>query len=113
MNPSALDNAFAALADPTRRAIVERLAQQPTRVTGVAEPFAMSLNAISKHVKVLERAGLLKRVRMGREHVLVLQPEPLREVATWTARYERFWNDRLDRLEQFLVAKTQTKKERP
>ena len=102
MNAFALDTAFAALADPTRRAIVERLAQQPARVTDVAEPFAMSLNAISKHVKTLERAGLVKRVRTGREHMLVLQPEPLREVTTWTSRFEEFWNDRLDRLEQYL-----------
>jgi DNA-binding transcriptional ArsR family regulator len=111
MNLSALDNAFAALADPTRRAIVQRLAENPSRVTDVAKPFAMSLNAVSKHVKVLERAGMLKRVRRGREHLLVLRPAPLREVAKWTARYERFWNDRLDQLEQFLEAPH--KKERP
>jgi len=110
MSPSALDNAFAALADPTRRAIVQRLARNPSRVTDVAEPFAMSLNAVSKHLKVLERAGLLKRTRRGREHVLVLRAEPLREVARWAARYEQFWNDRLDRLELFLKT---DKKERP
>jgi DNA-binding transcriptional ArsR family regulator len=111
MRPLALDHAFAALADPTRRAIVERLAQSPSRVTDVAQPFAISLNAVSKHVKVLERARLIKRVRMGREHVLVLTPAPLRDVAKWTARYERFWNERIDRLELFL--KTRKKKERP
>ncbi len=111
MNQSALDNAFAALADPTRRAIVQRLSKNPSRVTDVAKPFAMSLNAVSKHLKVLERAGLLKRTRSGREHVLVFQAAPLREVARWTARYERFWNDRLDRLELFL--KTQDGKEKP
>jgi DNA-binding transcriptional ArsR family regulator len=80
-------------------------------VTDVAKPFEMSLNAVSKHLKVLERAGMLKRVRKGREHLLELRAGPLREVATWTARYERFWNDRLDRLEQFL--ETPHKKERP
>jgi DNA-binding transcriptional ArsR family regulator len=104
MSPSALDNAFAALADPTRRAIVQRLAKNPSRVTDVAKPFAMSLNAVSKHLKVLERAGLLKRTRNGREHLLVLRAAPLREVARWTARYEQFWNERLDRLELFLKA---------
>ncbi len=111
MNLSALDNAFTALADPTRRAIVERLAEAPSRVTDIAKPFAMSLNAVSKHLKVLERAGMLKRVRKGREHQIALRPAPLREVAKWTARYERFWNDRLDRLE--LYFETQNKKERP
>jgi DNA-binding transcriptional ArsR family regulator len=111
MNLSGLDNAFAALSDPTRRAIVDRLAGGPSRVTDVAKPFEMSLNAVSKHLKVLERAGMLKRVRKGREHLLELRAGPLREVAKWTARYERFWNDRLDRLEQFL--ETPHKKERP
>jgi DNA-binding transcriptional ArsR family regulator len=108
---STLDSAFAALADPTRRTIVQQLAKKASRVTDIAEPFKMSLNAVSKHVKVLERAGFLKRVRMGREHVLVFQPAPLRDIANWTARYERFWNERLDRLELFL--KTHDTKERP
>ena len=111
MSLAALDNAFAALSDPTRRAIVDRLAGGPSRVTDLAKPFDMSLNAVSKHLKVLERAGMLKRVRKGREHLLELRPAPLREVAKWTARYEQFWNDRLDRLEQFL--ETPHQKERP
>ncbi len=111
MNLSELDNAFAALSDPTRRAIVERLAEAPSRVTDIAKPFAMSLNAVSKHLKILERAGMLKRVRKGREHLLELQAAPLREVAKWAGRYERFWNERLDRLEQFL--ETHHPKERP
>jgi len=111
MNLEALDNAFAALSDPTRRAIVDRLAEGPSRVTDLAKPFDMSLNAVSKHLKVLERAGMLKRVRKGREHLLELRPAPLREVAKWTARYEQFWSDRLDRLEQFL--ETPHQKERP
>ena len=111
MNLEALDNAFAALSDPTRRAIVDRLAEGPSRVTDLAKPFDMSLNAVSKHLKVLERAGMLKRVRKGREHLLELRPAPLREVAKWTARYEQFWNDRLDRLEQFF--ETPHQKEKP
>jgi len=98
----ALDQAFAALSDPTRRAIVSRLARRPARVTDVAGRFPMSLNAVSKHLKVLEGAGLIKRRRAGREHHLELRPAPLREIARWTLRYERFWNEKLDALEAFL-----------
>src|SRR3989454_7754263 len=78
MTPPVLDLAFAALSDPTRRAIVQRLAQGAARVTDLAQPFAMSLNAVSKHVKVLERAGLVRRTRAGREHHIALDPEPIR-----------------------------------
>src|SRR5882762_7389282 len=94
--PSRLDQAFAALSDPTRRAIVSRLARRPARVTDVAGRFPMSLNAVSKHLKVLEGAGLIKRRRAGREHHLELRPAPLHEIARWTLRYERFWNEKLD-----------------
>ncbi|HET7558248.1 MAG TPA: metalloregulator ArsR/SmtB family transcription factor [Rhodanobacteraceae bacterium] len=97
-----LDLAFAALADPTRRRIVARLTRGHIRVTDLAQPFAMSLNAVSKHVKVLERAGLVRRERQGREHYLSLRAAPLREINTWTAQYERFWTQRLDALDQFL-----------
>jgi len=100
---TALDLAFAALADPTRRRIVSRLARGRARVTDLAEPFDMSLNAVSKHLKVLERAGLVHRQRDGREHYLRLRPAPLRDVATWVARYERFWTERLDALGEFLA----------
>jgi DNA-binding transcriptional ArsR family regulator len=103
--PSALDAAMSAIADPTRRAIIDRLARGPARVTDVAAPFAMSLNAVSKHVKVLERAGLVRRARQGREHVLQLEAAPLREVVRWGSRFERLWNDRLDRLERHLAAR--------
>jgi DNA-binding transcriptional ArsR family regulator len=96
---------FAAIADPTRRAILDQLARGPARVTDVAEPFAMSLNAVSKHIKVLERAGLVRRTRRGREHTLELEPSPLREVARWTSRYEQFWTERLDRVEAFFADK--------
>ncbi|HWM88434.1 MAG TPA: metalloregulator ArsR/SmtB family transcription factor, partial [Kofleriaceae bacterium] len=75
-----LDIVLAAIADPTRRAIIDQLARGPARVTDVAAPFAMSLNAVSKHVKVLEQAQLIRRTRHGREHTLELEPEPLREV---------------------------------
>jgi DNA-binding transcriptional ArsR family regulator len=98
----ALDRSFAALADPTRRAIVSRLARGPARVTDVAARFPISLNAVSKHLKVLERAGLVRRRRAGREHHLELRGAPLREIARWTSRYERFWNEKLDALGAFL-----------
>jgi DNA-binding transcriptional ArsR family regulator len=104
-----LDSAFAALSDPTRRAIVDRLAGGPARVTDVAQPFAMSLNAVSKHIKVLERAGLIHRVQSGREHTLRLSAEPLRQVASWSSRFERFWNERLDNLEAFLASRKEEK----
>ncbi len=99
---SSLDLAFAALADPTRRRIVARLTRGGVRVTDLALPFRMSLNAVSKHVKVLERAGLVRRERLGREHYLHLRAIPLREVARWASQYERFWNQRLDALGDFL-----------
>lgn len=98
-----LDEAFSALSDPTRRAIVERLARGPRRVTELAEPFEMSLAAVSKHIQVLERAGLVKRAREGREHVLSLDARPMREVARYASKFEKFWNERLDRLEAFVV----------
>ncbi len=103
---ASLDEAFAALSDPTRRAIVSRLARGPARVTDVADRFPISLNAVSKHLKVLERAGLLRRRREGREHYLNLRAEPLREIARWTSRYERFWNEKLDALQAFLEEET-------
>jgi DNA-binding transcriptional ArsR family regulator len=104
-----LDHVLAAIADPTRRAILDRLARGPARVTDVAEPFEMSLAAVSKHVRMLERAGLVQRSRRGREHTLTLNARPLRRVVQWTSRYERFWNERLDRLEAFFAQRGQTK----
>ena len=94
-----------ALSDPTRRAIVERLTKGPTRVTDLAEPFAMSLNSVSKHIKVLEAARLIRRTRRGREHTLELDPGPLREVVRWASDVERFWSSRLDRIERFFEDK--------
>ncbi len=107
-----LDAAFSALSDPTRRAIVERLTRGPRRVTELAEPFEMSLAAVSKHIQVLERAGLVKRSREGREHVLSLDARPMREVARYASRFEKFWNERLDRLEEFVVQVEKQKKEK-
>jgi len=105
----ALGSVLAAVADPTRRAIIDRLARGPVRVTDVAAPFPMSLNAVSKHVKVLERAGLVRRARRGREHTLQLNAAPLRDVARWAHRYSRYWNERLDRLEAFFTSKRRRK----
>jgi DNA-binding transcriptional ArsR family regulator len=100
---------LAALSDPSRRAIIDRLAAGPARVTDIAEPFSVSLNAVSKHLKVLERAGLVRRARQGRDHILTFESKPLREVAHWVHMYERFWNQRLDRLEAFFEKKGKRK----
>jgi DNA-binding transcriptional ArsR family regulator len=105
-----IDRVAAAISDPTRRAIIERLARGPARISEVAEPFPMSLTGFCKHVRVLERAGLVRRTRHGRDNTLELRPEPLRDVARWILKYEQFWNARLDRLEKFFA--TQKEKSR-
>ncbi len=102
---SSVDNVAGAIADPTRRAIIDRLTRGPARISDLAEPFPMSLTGFCKHVKVLERAGLVKRTRQGRENTLEFLPLPLRDVSDWVLKYEPFWNQRLDRLEQFFEAK--------
>src|SRR5712692_9032382 len=104
---SNLDRVIVAISDPTRRAIIGRLAHGPARISDVAAPFPMSLTGVCKHVRVLERAGLVRRTRRGRENTLDLSAEPLRHVARWISRYERFWNARLDRLEGFFAAAKQ------
>jgi DNA-binding transcriptional ArsR family regulator len=106
---TASEAVWTALSDPTRRAIVERLTRGPTRVTDVAAPFDMSLNAVSKHIKVLEAAQLVRRTRQGREHTLELDPAPLRDVTRWASEIERFWSARLDRIEQFFEEKKMRK----
>jgi DNA-binding transcriptional ArsR family regulator len=99
----ALGCTLAALSDPTRRAIVDRLARGPARVTDVAEPFAMSLAAASKHIKALETAGLIRREVRGRTHHCRLAPGPLASAHEWLSFYERFWTQRLDVLERLLL----------
>jgi DNA-binding transcriptional ArsR family regulator len=94
----ALDRVFRALADPTRRAIVARLAGGEARITSIAEPFALSLEAVSKHVRVLEAAGLVRRRVVGREHVCRLDAAPLRDATTWLEHYRAFWTAQLDAL---------------
>ncbi len=97
-----LDRTFAALSDPTRRAILSRLRAGPCTVSTLAEPFDISLAAVSKHLRALERAGLVARAVEGREHHLSLDANPLRAAAEWTAEYRDFWSDRLDALEAML-----------
>ncbi len=100
--PDRLDATFAALADPSRRALLSRLATGEASVTEIAEPFEMSLPAVSKHLKVLERAGLIERSRHAQWRPCRLRPEPLRDVAGWVERYRELWEGRLDRLDEYL-----------
>jgi DNA-binding transcriptional ArsR family regulator len=99
-----LDQTLIALADPTRRAILQRLSHGEARVTEVAAPFAMSLAAVSKHIRVLEKARLVERRRVGREHLLTLDPTPLDEAARWMASERALWTRRLDALDALLKA---------
>ena len=115
MNPAAdrLSSTFSALADPTRRAILARLTLGETSVGELAEPFDMSLPAISKHLKVLERAGLISRGRDAQRRPCRLAAEPLHEIADWVATYRRFWEQRLDRLEDYLRTAQQSPSSAP
>jgi DNA-binding transcriptional ArsR family regulator len=97
-----LDRTFAALADPTRRAILARLASGQATVTELAEPFEISLPAVSKHLKVLERAGLIARGRERQWRPARLEAGPLKEVSDWAERYRRFWEESYDRLDEYL-----------
>ena len=97
-----LDAVFAALADPTRRAIIERLSRGEARVTEVAEPFHMSLNAVSKHIRVLEASGVVERRRKGRDHILSINARSLDEVDGWIERMRSYWEERLDAMERLL-----------
>ena len=97
-----LSATFAALADPTRRAILTTLADGEASVTELAEPFEMTLPAVSKHLKVLERAGLIQRSSRAQWRPCRLSPEPLKDVSEWVERYREFWEPRLDRLDQYL-----------
>ena len=101
----AMDNVLGAVADSTRRAILARLATGDARVTEVAAEFPISLNSVSKHVRMLERAGLVRRTVRGRDHVLSLHAAPLAEAAAWIAHYQRFWQDRLEALDKFVTDK--------
>lgn len=98
-----LDDVFGALADPTRRAILRRLESNPARVTDIAKCFPVSLNAVSKHLTVLERAGLMQREIRGRNHVCRLDAQPLQEASAWMMKMHAFWEERLDALERHIV----------
>ena len=112
MTPARLDATFAALADPTRRAIIARLASGETSVNELAEPFAMSQPAISKHLKVLERAGLVSRSRDAQRRPRKLEPKPLAEATVWLERYRRFWEGSFQHLDALLdELKTAEKKQ--
>ncbi len=102
MTPDPLSTTFAALADPTRRAILARLVSGEASVTELAEPFDMSLPAVSKHLKVLERAGLIARGREAQWRPCRLDAGPLKDVADWVAHYRRFWQESFDRLDDYL-----------
>jgi DNA-binding transcriptional ArsR family regulator len=111
-NSGVLDATFGALADPTRRAILARLARGEAMVTELAEPFAMSLPAISKHLRVLESAGLLRREIDGRVHRCRLAAEPMKNAAAWITRYRVFWESQFDALEKYLEATADKEKKK-
>ena len=109
MNAGAdLDATFSALSDPTRRAILTRLSRGEATVTGLAAPFDISLPAISKHLRVLERASLIRREKRGRVHRLSLETEPMREASEWLDFHQRFWEEGFDALARYLDETTDT-----
>ena len=110
MNPDPLSQLFAALADPTRRAILARLSEGEATVNELAEPFDITLPAISKHLKVLEKAGLIERTRSAQYRPCRLQAAPLKEVADWIGYYQQYWEESFDRLDAYL--KTVTARQR-
>jgi DNA-binding transcriptional ArsR family regulator len=102
-----LDNTFHALADPTRRSIVSTLMENGScSIKELARPFSMSLSAVSKHIQVLERAKLVSRRKTGRENILTVNPEPMREMQKWLSFYETYWTDKFDTLEAVLEAES-------
>ena len=105
LKEGSLDQTFIALADPTRRAILARLNEGHARVTEIAEPFPISLNSVSKHIRLLERAELIKRDRIGRDHVISLNPNGLDEAAAWIEETQAFWLARFDTLNRLLKSR--------
>jgi DNA-binding transcriptional ArsR family regulator len=110
MSMQQLTDVLSAILHPTRRAIIKRLASGPTRFLDIAEPFDVALNAITKHLKLLERAGLIEREKRGREVFISLRPEALRLVADWVHEYERYWNEKLDEFEGYFKQQQRRKK---
>ena len=109
-SPTSLNRTFAALADPTRRRILAHLARGDRCVTDLARPHAMSLPAVSKHLRVLEKAGLLRRRRYGRVHQLKLEAKPMQQAAEWVEEYRKFWEGSLDRLAAYLEKTNKARK---
>ena len=107
-----LTDVLTAISHPTRRAIIGQLASGPARFLDVAQRFDTALNAVTKHLKMLERAGLIERQKQGREVLISFRGEPLQEVAGWVHKYERFWNERLDQFEQHFRNKRKKEKKR-
>jgi DNA-binding transcriptional ArsR family regulator len=107
-----LTDVLTAISHPTRRAIIGQLANGPARFLDIAEPFDTALNAVTKHLKMLERAGLIERQKQGREVLISFRGTPLREVAGWVHEYERFWNERLDQFEQHFKDKKKREKKK-
>ena len=108
-----LTDVMTAISHPTRRAIIRQLANGPARFLDIAKPFDTALNAVTKHLKLLERAGLIERRKQGREVYISLRGEPLKEVAVWVHEYERFWNERLDEFQNYFKDKKQQKEKKP
>jgi DNA-binding transcriptional ArsR family regulator len=106
---ASLDRIFSALADPTRRAIISDLRRRPATLSEIARPFPVSFNAISKHMMVLERAGLIRREVRGREHFCSLRAKPLADADRWLEHYREFWTTRLDALERHLESRQRRK----
>ena len=105
-----LSDVLTAISHPTRRAIIGQLANRPARFLDVAEPHNMALNAVTKHLKMLERAGLIERQKNGREVLISFRAEPLRQVAGWVHEYDKFWNERLDQFKQHFRNKKKERK---
>jgi DNA-binding transcriptional ArsR family regulator len=104
-----LTDVLSAISHPTRRAIIGKLANGPARFLDIAEPFDVALNAVTKHLKLLERAGLIEREKQGREVLISLRPEPLRLVAGWVHEYEHYWNEKLDEFQGYFKQKRRKK----
>jgi DNA-binding transcriptional ArsR family regulator len=107
-----LSDVLTAISHPTRRAIIDRLAKGPAGFLEIAKPFDTALNSVTKHLKLLERAGLIERKKQGREVIISLRGKPLKEVAGWVHHYERFWNEQLDQFEQYFKNKKQKEKKK-
>jgi DNA-binding transcriptional ArsR family regulator len=107
---SQLTDVLTAISHPTRRAIIRQLAQGPAGFLEIAKPFDTALNAVTKHLKMLEKAGLIERRKQGREVLISFRGEPLREVAGWVHEYERFWNEHLDQFQQYFKDKKRHEK---